>query len=149
MKTIKYYPSSALWVRSSNLSQFRINFWKYDSFKHLEGRLRWRNGPSQGLYLHDTMSTEKASTYMHIPTGIRTQDLSVLATEDKTCLRLRDQWWHATVRNRIINRNTARFNGRTSYEEWIIQPSVTGQKKILERNNVLVVYVVDGRMRAF
>jgi hypothetical protein len=48
--------------------------------------------PSQGHYLHRTAQHRKTRTHIHGSSGIRTNDPSVRAGEDRTCLRLRSHW---------------------------------------------------------
>jgi len=48
----------------------------------LVGLLGWDIGPSQGLYLHRA-DHRKTCTYIQALSGIRTQDLSVQAVQDR------------------------------------------------------------------
>jgi hypothetical protein len=47
-------------------------------FGHSVGLLEWGISPTQGLYLHRTTQHRKTRTHIHVPSGIRTCDYSVL-----------------------------------------------------------------------
>jgi hypothetical protein len=62
----------------------------YESvFGHLVGLFGRGINPSQGHYLHRTAQHRKTRTHIHASSGFRTQDPSVRAVEDRTCLRPR------------------------------------------------------------
>jgi hypothetical protein len=61
-------------------------------YRQLVGFLGWVIGPTQGLYLHRTTQHRETQTHTHAPSRIRTCDLNIRATDDRTCLRPLGYW---------------------------------------------------------
>jgi hypothetical protein len=60
----------------------------------------------QGTCTHDSTNTEQTQTDIHVSSGIRTDDPSVQADEDSSCLRPRGHrdWQGIKISATIINR---------------------------------------------
>jgi hypothetical protein len=82
-----YYDSTALrWVLAAFLA--------FSSYTQSVGFLGRGISPSQGLFLHTEQYKHRINelnTDFHALSGIRAHDPSVRASEDISCLRLRDQ----------------------------------------------------------